>query len=767
MRGFFEQCFAPLVARIFGYSGPSWLGQVARGGRDADARALLRLLAPTGPLFTAVYSVDADGSTRFHFPRQRLPAHTQMLLAIPKGVTYLAMWPQYAAASDDATAIGKGHIHVSVFQYFCYWFAFYAIKGGDVAMGEGIDPGRRTDLGIQSAGGIGSSVRRAADALHLTRGKDADLSIRRPYIAVLRQFLLEMVPRPDSVATATTTGAVPSPLASPRRTAAGNSPYFRTSSGNGKRAGDAVSRGMVFYSTLLEFWVKDADEPVPAILSGRDGPEGSGRGAASQHIAPVASIWSKTYDPPSDDLLEAVVELIQYATTAPSLGRNPGSIQPAQTRVSWLPTTPVLTMTLNVSGPGHVLGSSANALVGPPRLGAAVQPGAQALYRQLYRFFHRAFSMWPDQRSMKGLLRAFLAFIAPWQSEFAGASGAPAPGTSALTSHLTAHVSDLVHRVSRTEVARGGSSPGPSSNNSYSQDWETHVLGALPFYLELLPLYLERAVSRVSVRGESAVGDVVRVLGVLESSPALLDLLRQVERDFNAYVASQPRRAEGPFAELLPWLIDQISDWQVVATANSAGDTPAFARGTPSYAMFATAGERCAALSGKDILDLSSMILKPETMSRVQRTLEQVLPIAALRPASPPGGLASDGLQTGVAAELPLLPRSSWKDVKFRGDSLEKPVASYEIGSLVRLTAALSKRLNAWLRLNRVTVDDGEEEAPENRVQEILACFRRRGNRVNLRPLADVRTLFWLPVVWWVVTAVLQAVVWLVRAIAS
>lgn len=37
---------------------------------------------------------------------------------------------------------------------------------------------------------------------------------------------------------------------------------------------------------------------------------------------------------------------------------------------------------------------------------------------------------------------------------------------------------------------------------------------------------------------------------------------------------SQPRRAEGAYAELLPWIAEQAYDWEVAATVNCMGDTP-------------------------------------------------------------------------------------------------------------------------------------------------------------------------------------------------
>ena len=56
---------------------PSCVG-VVQGGKEVDAKALLKLLAPTGALFNACYAADADGLIRFVFPSERLPTHTQV-----------------------------------------------------------------------------------------------------------------------------------------------------------------------------------------------------------------------------------------------------------------------------------------------------------------------------------------------------------------------------------------------------------------------------------------------------------------------------------------------------------------------------------------------------------------------------------------------------------------------------------------------------------------------------------------------------------------
>ncbi len=82
------------------------------------------------------------------------------------------------------------------------------------------------------------------------------------------------------------------------------------------------------------------------------------------------------------------------------------------------------------------------------------------------------------------------------------------------------------------------------------------------------------------------------------------------------------------------------------------------------------------------------------------------------------------------------LPRSTWRDVRYKGDPLTRPIASYELGPLVRLLVALSMRLNAWLALDRPWTP--QEDPPENRVQV-----------GGLGGLGWGRGLFWLSVGFW------------------
>ena len=56
---------------------------------------------------------------------------------------------------------------------------------------------------------------------------------------------------------------------------------------------------------------------------------------------------------------------------------------------------------------------------------------------------------------------------------------------------------------------------------------------------------------------------------------------------------------------------------------------------------------------------------------------------------------------------------------------------------------------------------------PPDAAQELLARARRRGFRVNLRPLADVRNLCWIPIAYFALLHGLRLLWWLAVAIAS
>ena len=87
-----------------------------QGDAEGDARALVELLSPGGKLFTAMHSADADNLIEFGFPLERLPTHTQLLLAMDAGRWALArlintldmFWGGYCGHASTLEDTGPG-----------------------------------------------------------------------------------------------------------------------------------------------------------------------------------------------------------------------------------------------------------------------------------------------------------------------------------------------------------------------------------------------------------------------------------------------------------------------------------------------------------------------------------------------------------------------------------------------------------------------------------------------------------------------------------
>ena len=292
------------------------------------------------------------------------------------------------------------------------------------------------------------------------------------------------------------------------------------------------------------------------------------------------------------------------------------------------------------------------------------------------------------------------------------------------------------------------------------------MLSHLPFYLDLVPMFLELSVSRVAARGEPSVLDVVKVLRVFERSEALVGTLQDVERDANRYYASEPRRSDGTYAEILPWVIDQAENWK--RFARDLGDEGAegalggtAARAPAFFSMF-TPGSTSVAMN--QILSIAAGILKPSLLKTLQASFDKVLPKYedgrtwdGDRPSLDMDGADCGAYgygwnRNGKTGPVRKIDRSTWRGATFKGTELSKPRTSNEIPGLVDVMVSLSERINTLLTLD---VPVSRDEIPETVPEQWLYDLRRRGTIVNLRPLADVRNVVWLGIVsflayaWW------------------
>jgi hypothetical protein len=107
------------------------------------------------------------------------------------------------------------------------------------------------------------------------------------------------------------------------------------------------------------------------------------------------------------------------------------------------------------------------------------------------------------------------------------------------------------------------------------------------------------------------------------------------------------------------------------------------------------------------------------------------------------------------------LPRNTWRDVKFKGNPLHAPKTSYEVRYLVDATIKISQWLNSLIGLDTPLSDDD----PENVVQELIFKLKRKGWRINLRPISDIRNVFWTPVLVWMVYSIIRLLYFFIKVI--
>ncbi|KXZ52315.1 hypothetical protein GPECTOR_10g947 [Gonium pectorale] len=846
---------------------------------------------------------DSDRLVQYIFPTERLPAHTQELLKEPQGLgrRLLDSWPQYRGRIRHDAA-GRPQVYLNLFEYFVFWTAFYVLRGS-ASDGSRNDPRAPSPSASSTMYGGFRSVGSAIVG-NLMLGRPAGTLQSHPYYQLLRTYLDFFLPRSagggaDGGAAARAAAAAAS-VASVSGLGIGGAAYgLGMADGGGMSAASSVgwasykptltaaaagpeSRGAVLLSVLVEFWLTDMAEPLPSLsldrvsgsvqqgggagfagglvgggggLAGVPSPGGAVAGLAGTAApTPVAvatppNVRMLAYQPPSEELVEALVVLVRYVTVVEpadgggaraasgaaagssgggvlrpgigggvlssgggaSAGRAAGSgrgavqLQPAQAgRPPWLPETPVKTPPL----------PPPRLLVPPTALvvqGSSASAAVQAVSRKVYRQLRRAFSQWPasSPASLTPLISLWLSVIAPWcpiaahtrktapaadlaaggaaaGTSGAGGAGAGGAGAGAAGHHSPLHVLDGAAAVVEATAAKlhlggaggrdrdvvGATSRELLSQYKYTPAWRSHVLAHLPFYLQLLPAFAALSLSRLKYRPDSALRDLDRVLAVLAAAgPDLLRDLATAEAALNAYArppaAGGRRRSDGELGEMVPWWLEQVQDFEAAA---ASGSSPGAVQPDVVGRLFAT-DTTGAAYTACLLLRSAETLGRPELVSALRQSAGAVLPLDSILPAAVaeqpragegcmaggadanrfprPGRWSS--LYSSLVAEDPKLadPQRLWLRL-YRGrdgrhDPLLRPIASNELGPLVRPLVRASVRINDALGLSRPYVPGEEaEEPPEHMGQQALLWARKRGYRVNLRIFAEVQTLVWL-----------------------
>jgi sphingomyelin phosphodiesterase 4 len=275
-RAFFADAFPSLLYRLFvsSPSSPSFI-DLAAADPDPDpdpplANLLLSLLAPSGPLLAAAAAADRLALIRFVFPSERLPYWLRVALADS---------PALLLASPLLAARVGSDLHLSVFEYYLFWFAYYPVSSADPSATTST-PTHKSRSRIESW--VSSTLAPTAG----TRNPAHNPSRPCLYLKLLYAYLKDFVPTAASTPPRRPTGTL----------------LQRTASQEATYSAQPFARADFFLHTLVQFWlVGDDFSPLPVQTYRAFGLKLPSRARAEL-----------SEQPPSPGLGDAVKLLIMY-----------------------------------------------------------------------------------------------------------------------------------------------------------------------------------------------------------------------------------------------------------------------------------------------------------------------------------------------------------------------------------------------------------------------------------------------------------------------
>eukprot|EP00898_Chlorokybus_atmophyticus_P003509 jgi/Chlat1/4159/Chrsp27S04264 len=781
IRPFFERSFPLLLSKLFGFDNSSsavggWLYICAQPGREADARAVTSLLSPRSILFRSLLEADREALVKFVFPHEHLPPYVQLLLSTEQGAQLLSQQPHLRDRVVKTNG-GRCQVHVGVFEYYMFWFAYYARRARSASAGSQTLRSSSNQLASGSSGlGVGSlqSTSRylgqlARTSLH-AGGVDPNTSSKSqpssPYKALLQSYLRHFLPHDQRTNTSTPSPQVASPAAT-----------FDRSNSSSSSSSTSTHGEVVLYA-LIDYWLKWDEPPFPpACLDD------------ASALIDYASLYS--YQVPGSQLLEASTVLTQYINSNPSLSSAASSAsssgQQSPSHRSCVFKTPHGRSTPNMSLPWP---------------NAAVQQPA-------YRFFHRTFAMWPaDASHASQVVKLWLMYLQPWNATSTSdsdqqptrSSSYPAPVLSAAGSQLKhfAHVlGERAHLVPNTtsssqkqqQQQQQQQQAQSSSVQKFSAAWQGYVLANYLSYTELLRKFVELCCKRVLYSTESTLAALAEVFKLFQENQQLLQLLEDVESVYNACPTPSNPPPATRYRDAVRLIYTQLMEWELGQThmdaliASAAGTSAVSSPHTPTGMLSpvpATPRLRTYTTQALDSVPrlLSVLLLRLEQESRqgnvavsdkLLKSLEKLRPEQTY--VKPPAASASGAEVASPSSQSVMgLQRHSWQDVRYKGDWLLRPIETNEIAWLVRILVPISVWINDIIGLGR-PVDEQRCQRVGNVVVRaacvvhtaLMRWLNKHHVRVNLRPLAEWQTLAFITLL----TMVYYSVKWLWLQIAS
>ena len=722
-------------------------------------RILLRLLEPDGPLLRAASKVDGELQLKFVFPSERLPMRTQLLLRSYEGSQALSMLPTYAGKLSMVNAPTGYELHTTVLGYYFLWFTYYVVKG----TGSQVAPASWGSPGAQRHHqwpGMGSPFQgfRTPDVLHIKTATGR----RHPYLELLIMYMTVYVPSPEKVAPVLSarmaaSSAAAASVIDTNETFGAHGMRDRSSIGSpvtpGKMQkmysfasfGDSAHtfveyngvRGAetLLLSTVVDAWLSDFSAVDGGML------ESPGQGMRQSAASAMKRAYQLPYQPPPEDLLASLRLLLKYLIDPrDEIGAGCGYYK---------------TVT-QASASNPTLRSPQKTGNGMPqkRTAAEIKESVCVIRKPLYFMLRTAFQQWPNESTsrMSPMVDVMMAYIAPWVVR---GSKLPIQQKDTIAGHLSA----VVGRAAGSGALKQG---------ELDERWLAHISDNIPFYSILLDGFLNLQYRRASLFPDSVARQLARVLGHLAGYPQLIKTVSEAETAYNSALgdASSPRAGQSAAQRVVAQLneLEGSSIHHGSLTLFSEGMhggaggaaailqslQSASATGKLEKRRLNDAQDSCARFFGHRMrptfgevpthmdTDRPGNTPSPRhespmdaavngggdgglTRSPMNENGEGALGSALRqRRGSPCGGHPEEadvGIAQGRGEASGILPKSSWRDVKYKGDWMHRPFGQDEIPLLSKFFVRVSDRING------------------------VPLLREKGWRVNLRPLGEKQSL--------------------------
>ncbi|KAL2903032.1 Sphingomyelin phosphodiesterase 4 [Bienertia sinuspersici] len=142
-RHFFSLAFPAFLYKFFGFdvsssspqksvSPSGWIDRVTVSNDPELSGKLFNLLSPNGTLMSSIMAVDRLSLVKFVFPSERLPEWVRFLLSSERECRILPdLCLLFKGRIKEDEIKGNFQVHLNVFEYFMFWFAYYPVCRGN------------------------------------------------------------------------------------------------------------------------------------------------------------------------------------------------------------------------------------------------------------------------------------------------------------------------------------------------------------------------------------------------------------------------------------------------------------------------------------------------------------------------------------------------------------------------------------------------------------------------------------------------------------